>query len=432
VSLLANSNSKYPLGTVLDRYDNPLPPLQRPVARSTNMAYDTTSGSVITEDSVMGIAEILTCVRVIAESVATLPLDINRYEGKTIEKAVDYTLYDIIRWQPNPEMTSYDLRFWMMVDALQRGRGCAQIRRNGRGDVIEVWPLLASRLRAMRAPRGGRLVYVYNKGGKATRDPKKPNAVGEHEVMLEADEVFIFHAFYHGGLFGPSFTELQKDHFGSAKAADDFSAEYFANGGIVSGIVKVKEQLSEVAYQRLKRDWAENHTKKGKRHGVPILEQGAEFDLLNPNPEESQLLETRKYKRSTIAGLFRVPAHLINDLEKATFSNVEHLDLSFVKHCLRPWLTNIEQRCSLHFLRKAERKVYYFKHNTRDLLRGDLKTRMEAYASGVQNGIFSPNDCREAEDLNPYKGGEKYLVNGTLRDINVEPATVAPSSTTKK
>ena len=130
----------------------------------------------------------------------------------------------------------------------------------------------------------------------------------------------------------------------------------------------------------------------------------------------------QKFKRSTIAGLLRVPAHFINDLEKATFSNVEHLDIAFVKHSLRPWLTNWEQRLQMTLLNRSERKTYSFSHDLTDILRGDFPTRMTAYGTAVSNGILSPNEVRRRERWNPYEGGDIYLVQGALRDIK-QPAS---------
>ncbi len=196
-------------------------------------------------------------------------------------------------------------------------------------------------------------------------------------------------------------------------------------------MIEVPEEMSEPAYKRLKADWNESHSQKGKRHGVPILEANAKFNPIALDHEETQLLETRKFQRSTLAGILRVPAHMINDLEKATFSNIEHQDLNFVKHTLRPWMTNIEQRCRLTLLTPAERKELYFKHNDRDLLRGDFPSRATAYSLLVNCGVMSPNDARLAEDMNRYEGGDVYLVNSTLVDItklkDVTPRPAPPS-----
>jgi HK97 family phage portal protein len=390
---------------------------------------ETRSGSSVGEDNVLHNDTILACARVLAESVATVPLDLMAYSENLINKAVDDPLYDLIRWCPNPETTSYNLRLWMMIDCITRGRGAAQILYNKKGEIVEIWPLLARRLRAMRTSRSRKMVYLYSQGEPL--QPKRKGQAAENETLLEFNEVLCIHFFYHGGLFGPSLVQLQRDHIGSAQASEEYADEYFKNGGVISGTLNVPQELSEAAYERLKADWKANHGKKGERHGVPLLEAGTEFKGLAPNHQESQLLETRKYRRSTLSGVLRVPSHLINDLEKATFSNIEHQDLGFVKHSLRPWFTNWEQSCQLTLLTPRQRRRLYFKHNLRDLLRGDTKSRYESYGLAIQNGIMNPNEAREAEDMNPYEGGDKYLVNGTLRDINNEPDNTLPTKTKK-
>lgn len=365
------------------------------------------SGKRITPDNALEIDTVLSCIRVLAESVASLPLSLmvrDSANGSNVNKAEDDERHWIVRERPNPEMTSYELRIWMMVDCLLRGNGCAQVLRNRKGQILEVWPLLASKIKPKRLDNG-KLVYVY------------PIQNGK-EAVLEANEVLHIKGFIYGGLVGLSMIELQKDLFGSNKAAEDYSGEFFANATVPSGVVTVPEELGDIAYERLKADWKEIYSGEGNRHGVPILEGGATFTPTILNHEESQLLETRKFQRSAIAGLFRVPAHLINDLEKATFSNIEHQDLGYVKHSLRPWTVNWEQRLKLTMCTREERTTHYFRHNFNDLLRGDLKSRAEAYSKFVQNGIASPNDCRRKEDENPYEGGDVYLVNGTLRPID--------------
>lgn len=384
----------------------------------------TSSGSKITEDNVMSIDSVFTCVRVLAESMASLPFDLLATTGKgateRINRDVDNLLYDIMRSQPNAETTAYEFRFWLMCDALIRGRGVAQIIRDGNGKVLELWQLTASRLCKKRAP-DGRLIYTYT---YASDQVKK-------EILLEADEVFEIQMMPYGGLIGYCLTISQREALGASKAAEEYSSEFFANGGAVTGVIEVPETLDEPTYQRLKKDWKENHTKKGKRHGIPILEGDAKFHALSLNHEESQLLDTRKFSRSTVAGLFRIPSHLINDLEKATFSNIEHQDLGFAKHTLRPWMTNWEQKANKQLLTVAERRTKQFKFNDRDLLRGDFLSRMQAYAAGIQAGVFCPNDALRAENMNPYEGGETHYVQGALRptDQPYQSASGRPAST---
>ena len=361
--------------------------------------------SKVNTENAMELSDVLTCVRVLAESVACLPLCLYQKKEGGGYKAYDHELYNLLRWQPNSEMTSYDLRLWMMVDALLRGNGCAQIIRDGTGKVLELHPLFSAKLGYEYSPDGD-LFYTY------------PSPDGEEEkVYLSSDEVLIIKIFSTGHLLSPSLIDLTQDLLDGAKGAEEYTREFFKNGAVLSGFIEYPDEMDEETFQRLKQDWTDAYTGSGNRHKTPILEGGAKFNPLNLNHTETQMLESRKYTRSQIAGLFRVPAHLINDLEKATFSNIEHQDLAFVKHTLRPLLCNWEQRLRLSLLSESEKSSYYFKHNTNDLLRGDLPSRFTAYSQAIQNGILSPNDVRRKEDEPVYEGGDTYFVNGALMPV---------------
>lgn len=373
-------------------------------------------GPKVTPDNALSLSDIMTCVRVLAESMASLPLDLYRQGERGGEKAREHPLFELIRWQPNPEMTAYELKLWMMIDALLRGTGCAQVRRDAKGKIVELWPLFRSKLHAVRTP-AGELVFKYPA-------PDEGGVRANKWIYLEADEVLLLKAFGSPGVFGPSLIDLGSDLFSGAKAAEQYTQEFFTNGSAFSGTVEVPEVMDEETFQRFKKDWDEAHSGEGKRHKTPILEGGAKFNPAKLNHQESQMIEARKFTRSQVAGFWRVPAHLINDLEKATFSNIEHQDLGFVKHTLRPWATNLEQRGRMTLLTAEEKKEgYYFKHNFNDMLRGDLNSRMTANATAVQNGIMSPNDVRRKEDEPTYEGGDTYFINSA--SVPVETAREA-------
>lgn len=382
---------------------------------------ESASGVVINEENVLEIDTLLACVRVLAESIASLPaglfnLEIGEDGNMSYTPAYDHPVFNLLALQPNPETTPFELWFQMVVDSILRGYGASQVRRTVKGRPMELWPLEAQFLTATRAPDDFRLIYLYRYW-----DPSKK----QREVLLEADEVLVLKLFPHGGLLGTSLTRKMFNTLGGTRAVEDFAAEYFKNGSVHSGIIEVPDELSESAFRRLKKDWQETHTGTGNRHRAPLLEGGAKFNPLKLNAADTQMLESQKYRRSTLAGALRVPAHLINDLEKGTFSNIEHLDLAYVKHSLRPLLTNIAQRCQITLLNSSERKVMRVIHDLTELLQGDTVSRFTAYGLAVNAGVMNPNDCRRKERMNPYKGGDVYLVQGALRDIN---APVVPNT----
>jgi HK97 family phage portal protein len=407
---------------VTNMADGPLRNVSR--AASQNWRYNlnqaTASGNVIDHDNVLTIDTVFACIRVLSETMAALPLELlkreetgsGRERSVTIEKAVDHPVFELLRWQANEEMSAYELRLWMMVDCLIRGRGVAQVVRDGKGKPIELWPLCASKLTPMRNTDTGKLFYKYG---------QSESSGGQGETFLELNEVFTFQMMQYAGLVGFSMVQLQREAFGAAKASETYSSEFFGNGSALSGILEVPEEMNEEAYERLRNDWKRNHSGSSNRHGVPILEGGATFNPMALNHEETQLLETRKFQRSAIAGLFRVPSHLINDLEKASYSNIQNVDIGFVKHTLTPWMANIEQRCRIAFLSDDEKKNHVFRHDNSALLRGDFKSRAEGYSKLAQIAAVSANDVREAEGMNTYEGGDKYFVNGALIDINAPP-----------
>lgn len=428
------SFSKRGLAEATNKVDYPLLTMSQTARQDwvRRLNTNTSSGTKVTEDTILEIDSVLSCVRVLAESMATLPFNIFETKGSgqktTVTLAVDHPVYELLRFQPNPETTAYEMRMWMMIDCLLRGRGVAQVQRDGTGKPIALWQLEAKRLSPRRAPDDDRLIYVYstNSNGK-----NKKNRKGE--VLLEANEVLMIQMMPYAGLLGYSLVELQREAFGSSRAVSDFAAEFFANGGSVTGVIEVPETLDDPSYLRLKKDWKEMHSARGKRHGVPILEGDAKFHPLNLSHKETQLLETQQFKRSTIAGIFRVPAHMINDLAAATFSNIEHQDLGFVKHTLRPWMENWVQRCRMTLLEPKDRKNFFFAFDDHDLLRGDFPTRAEAISKLIQVGVYTPDDGRRAENLNPYGGpADKPFVNGTLRPIDEPFAPAAAGAPAKK
>jgi HK97 family phage portal protein len=186
-------------------------------------------------------------------------------------------------------------------------------------------------------------------------------------------------------------------------------ATLFTNGAVTSGVLSTDQSLSDKAFNHLKQQFDEDHRGLANAHKPMILEMGLSWKPVSLNMEDSQFLETRKYQRAEICGLFRVPPHMVGDLEKATFSNIEHQGADFLNTALVPILTRIESRVRIGLLAPGEQLTHYGKFTTAALLRGDLKSRLDAYGKGIQWGMWSPNDCLEKEDENPREGGDVYL-----------------------
>ena len=362
--------------------------------------------SNVDEKNAIELTDVLIAVRVLAESIASLPLCLYKKEADGGYKATDHPAYDVVRWQPNMNQTSYDLRLWMMIDLLLRGNAVAQVLRDGSGNVVELYPLFANKIKYHIMPDGN-LHYLYP-------DPEDD----ENELMLEQNEVLHIRLFADGYLLSPSIIGMSNDLLSGGKSAESYTREFFENASVVSGVISYPDEMSEEVVQRLKEDWSQRYSGQGNRHRTPILEGGAKFSPMNLNHAESQMLESRKFTQQQIFALFKVPQHLGGNLDRATFSNIEHQNLAYVMHTLRPLAVNFEQKLRMTLLKDSEKKEYYFKHHFNDLLRGDVTARFEAYSKAIQNGIMSPNDVRRKEDEPTYEGGDQYFVNGALMPVN--------------
>ena len=372
----------------------------------------------VDEQNAMELTDVLIAVRVLAESIASLPLCLYSKQDDGGYKATNHPIYDIVRWQPNANQSSYDLRLWMMIDLLLRGNAVAQVLRDGTGNVRELYPLFANKIKYHIMPDGN-LHYLYP-------DPEDE----ENELMLEQNEVLHIRLFADGYLLSPSIINMGSDLLSGGKSAEAYTREFYENASVVSGVISYPDEMSEETFQRLKEDWGQRYSGMGNRHRTPILEGGAKFSPMNLNHVESQMLESRKFTQQQIFALFKVPQHLGGNLDRATFSNIEHQNLAYVMHTLRPLAINFEQKMRMTLLSEAEKDNYYFKHHFNDLLRGDVTARFNAYAQAVNSGIMSPNDVRRKEDEPTYEGGDTYFVNGALMPVN-EPRESAPEAMAK-
>lgn len=351
----------------------------------------TNAGVLVSEDVAMRFAAVQACVRVLSEDIAALPLFV--YErtsdgGKT--RAANHPLYDLLHNSPNPEMTAVSFKEALMVNLLLTGNGYAFIEYDNSGRVRGLWPVVSSLVTPYRDSVGA---IRYQIDGKA----------------YSADEVLHIPGLGYDGLVGLSPIAYARESIGLGMAAEQFGSEFFKNGTHLGGVITVPGTMEDKAFERTSAEFKAMYRGLQNSHGIPVLEGGATFTSIGVPPEDAQFLETRKYQRSEIAGIFRVPPHLIGDLERATFSNIEHQDISYLQRSLLPWMRRIEQVMQTRLLSGAERARYVIEHDTGSFLRGDTKSRYEAYAIGIQNGILTRNEVRVRENLNPIDGGDELL-----------------------
>ena len=366
------------------------------------------AGKRVTDRTALQHIAVYACVRVLSEAIAQLPLHVYKYNDKGKERVPQHPLYFLLHDQPNPEMTSFVFRETLMSHLLIYGNAYAQIIRNGRGDVLGLYPLMPDKMKVDRDEKN-RLIYIYSR-----YDEANPNLKEQGDIILYADEILHIPGLGFDGLVGYSPIALAKNAIGISIACEDYGASFFGNNANPSGVLEHPGVIKNP--DKLRDAW---HRAYGGRnaHKVAVLEEGVKFTPISIPNNEAQFLETRKFQIEEIARMYRVPLHMIGDLDHATFSNVEHLSLDFVKYSLDPWIVRWEQGLQKALLSDSEKGQYFIKFNVDGLLRGDYASRMQGYSIGIQNGFLCPNDVRELEDMNlipEEKGGFTYMVNGSM------------------
>ncbi len=388
-----------------------------PKNRTSGSAYSffmggSTSGKRVNERSAMQMTAVYSCVRILSEAVAGLPLHLYQYTdngGK--EKAVEHPLYFLLHDEPNPEMTSFVFRETLMTHLLLWGNAYAQIIRNGKGEIMALYPLMPDRMTVDRDEKG-RLYYEY-----MVNSDDAPTMKGS-TVKLPPSEVLHIPGLGFDGLVGYSPIAMAKNAIGMAIACEEYGAKFFANGAQPSGVLEHPGTIKDPS--RVRESWTQTFGGSQNANKVAVLEEGMKYTPISISPEQAQFLETRKFQINEIARIFRVPPHMVGDLEKSSFSNIEQQSLEFVKYTLDPWVSRWEQSIVRSLLIEEEKKQYFVKFNVDGLLRGDYESRMNGYATARQNGWMSANDIRELENLDRIPeelGGDLYLINGNMTKL---------------
>lgn len=372
----------------------------------------TTSGKTVNERTALQTTAVYACVRILSETIASLPLHVYRYTegGKT--KDTEHALYTLLHDEPNPDMTSFVFRETLMSHLLIWGNAYAQILRDRSGQVIGLYPLLPDQMRVHRSEKG-KLFYVYNR-----YEEDNPNFQEKGSIVLSQEEVLHIPGLGFDGLIGYSPIALAKNAVGMTLACEEYGASFFGNGANPGGVLEHPGILKDPA--KVRDSWNAVYQGTRNAHKVAVLEEGMSYKQIGIPPEEAQFLETRKFQINEIARLFRIPPHMVGDLEKSSFSNIEQQSLEFVKYTLDPWVVRFEQALKKSLLLPEEKKTHFIKFNVDGLLRGDYQSRMNGYAIGRQNGWLSTNDIRELEELNPIppeEGGDLYLINGNMTKL---------------
>lgn len=373
---------------------------------------DTPSGIKVDADNAISLSTVFNALTLLSESTAQLPVAPHRtieVDGQERnEKYKDHISYPLVSKRPNEWMSSHTFRKAMMNQAVRYDRAYALITRNGRGQPVELFPI-PSKYVQTKITSDRRLIYEVTDF----------YGTGQTEVVSAMNMLHII-GYTENGLEGKSRIKIASEGIGNAKAAERFTGHYFGKGVNVSGFIKTPKLLKdEEAVERLKSSFAKKYGGQNGQFGVGVLEDGAEWEKNEVEPEKAQMNETRKVNGQVVAQIWNIPLPLLKYLDNATYNNVEQLDIQFTKYTLMPWLVNWEQELERKLLSEREKQAgnIYFKHNLTAMLRGDMDSRGQFYERMQRTGAMSPNDIREKEDMNPYEGGDIHVINPGAQSV---------------
>lgn len=354
------------------------------------------SGVEVNSETALQSAAQFACMMVISQDIGLIPLHL--YErtpgGKSKrERARGHPLYRVLRYQPNPNMSAFNFRQAMQRNLDMEGNAFAEIMRNSVGQCVGLYPWEPRNVRCER-DKGEYKYQFYTDGNRW--------------VDVPARRVFHLRKNTKDGFVGESAPNTVREPIGMALAAQRQGARQFANNSRPGGILKYSRWLKDAESKKLRKSFHQVYGGEGVG-GTAVLEGGAEFQPVTPNNDASQLLETREFQTEEIARSNRIPPHMISDLRRATFDNIEHQSMDYVRHSMGPNMVLWEQEVYIKLLAEDEQEIYYAEFLAESLLRADTLTRFRVYVLGIQNGIYSPNEVRDLENMNPRDGGDEFM-----------------------
>jgi HK97 family phage portal protein len=370
---------------------------------STRILYAprTEAGVQVTHDTALTYGAVYACTRIIAETVASLTWHVYRRQPNGGKQRAPGMVEDTLRDLANPETTAFSFREQIMASALLWGNGFAEIERDGAGRVVNLWQIAPDRVQPDRVRSDGRLVYVIDNSRQA-------------DTTLEAEDCFHLHGLGFDGVSGYSVVRLAARSIGIGLAVDKFGGAFYGNGTALSGVLETDQALTDTQRSNIKTSWDAAHQGPSRAFQAAVLEGGLKWRALGMPMTDAQFLENRTFQVQEICRWFRVPPHKLAELTRATFSNIEHQTIEFVQDTIMPWAIRLEQEANRKLFGQNRERLFT-KLNLNALLRGDAKSRFDAYATARQWGWLSANDIRELEDMNPIgPQGDVYLVPANM------------------
>lgn len=366
------------------------------------------AGVTVTADSALRNMTVLACIRIIAQSLASVPLILYRRDGRQRTRATDHPVYEVLEQMGNAEMTAYEVRESRITHCMAWGNAYAEIQYDSNYAVRGLWPLAPDRVGVERNA-AGKLQYTY-----------WSDSMGQGFVLPGSRVLHLRYTIIRGAL-GMSPVRQAMNALGVAQATEEYGGRYFANGSRPSIILKHPGRLSPDAYARLRESFANTWQGLDNAHRVNILEEGIAPEIVGIPPEEAQFLGTRQYQVQEIARLYGVPLHMLAVGETTTYASAEQETINFNKQTLLSWAKRDEKRLQADLLTREERRQgYYIEYLLDGLERATIDTRTAAYATMIQNGMLTPNEGRERENLDPLPGGDVLLMPLNMQMVGAD------------
>ena len=361
-----------------------------------------TAGVNVTIDTALRISAVYACVRILSETIASLPVKVYEATQDGRKEIIDHPLKFVLGTVSNEEQTAYELRQFFCTNLLLHGNAYCQ-KVVSRGVIRELVPLYSRHMYVDRTPEG-KLVFDYQETGNAK--------------VFNARDLWRTSGLSLNGVTGLSPIGYQRESLGLTSALDQQAARQFSNGAKIPGVLEFPEVLSDDQIERIKKQFEDSYSGSENSWKTLILESGMKYTAVGMNNQDAQFIEIRKAQIAEIARWYGVPLHRLAELDKATFSNIEHQSIEFVRDTLRPWLVNIEQTIARDILTARERQTIFVSHVVEGLLRGDIKSRFEAYGKAINDGWMSRNEVRVLENRNKEDGLDEFLVPMNMSDAN--------------
>ncbi len=365
------------------------------------------SGIKVTDESAITYSGIFAAIRIIAQTIGIFPWHVFERQGESRVLRDDLDVDYLIWKEPNPDMASQSFREALQGQALLFGNGYAEIVRDTLGNVVAMNPVDARTIKVVRDTAGGLVYEVHERRNDGTEGPVK---------SIPARDMFHLRGISPDGIVGYFLMKLARQTIGLGLATERYGATWFGNMSMPGGLFEYPGTMTEQGQKNIQASKDFFIGGPDRANKIPILEEGMKFTPLSVNPEESQFLQTRTYEIQEVSRWTGVPPHMLAELSRGTFSNIEHMGLEYVIYVAQPWATRWENEADRKLL-PGERTLFT-KMNMNALLRGDMNARRLFYEGMSRIGAMSPNEIRSNEDMNPYDGGDVHVMQAQMVPVN--------------